>query len=98
MVGGFLSYRSPLLSVGMERSQVTDDLTGADQKIPGWLIKITFLGESKTSVRSSVQAGFGVAGSQDAWHPRLPQSGSRGVTLRRQELGCSPSCPRFKNT
>lgn len=30
-------------SEGMERVHMTDYLTGVDQKIPDWLIKVTFL-------------------------------------------------------
>lgn len=38
---------------GMGRAHVTDDLT---KKIPYWLIKIVFLGEAETAVRSGISS------------------------------------------
>ena len=38
-------------SEGIERAHVAGDLIGADQKIPDWLIKITFLVKVKTSLK-----------------------------------------------
>lgn len=45
------------LCVGTEmvRSHMTDYLTGADQEIPGWLIKITFLGKEEIAIRSGIK-------------------------------------------
>ena len=34
----------------IERALVTGYLIGADQKVPDWLIKITFLGKVKTAI------------------------------------------------
>lgn len=42
-------------SVEMERSHTTDYLTGADQEIPNWPIKITFLGKDKIATRSDIK-------------------------------------------
>ena len=42
-------------SVEMERSHMIDYLTGADQEIPNWLIKITFLGKDKIAARSDIK-------------------------------------------
>ena len=39
----------------MVRSHMTDYLAGADQEIPDWPIKITFLGKDKIAVRSDVK-------------------------------------------
>ena len=36
----------------------TDDLVGADQKIPDWLIKITFLVKVETAVRLVLNLGL----------------------------------------
>lgn len=44
------------------RGLTTDYLTGADQKIPDWLIKIMFLGKVETAVRSSMKSRFGIMG------------------------------------
>lgn len=35
---------------GLETAQVTDVITGIDQKIPGWLMKIVFPGEFETAI------------------------------------------------
>ena len=37
----------------MKKTHKTDDLIGLDQNIPGWLIKMTFLGEVET-IRYSI--------------------------------------------
>ena len=42
-------------SVEMERSHMIDYLTGADQEIPNWLIKITFLGKDRIAARSDIK-------------------------------------------
>lgn len=36
---------------GMDRAHLTAYLIGADQEIPNWLIKSTFLGKAETAVR-----------------------------------------------
>ena len=41
---------------GVERAHVTDDVIGTDQKIPDWLIKITFLGEVETANRRAIKS------------------------------------------
>lgn len=46
----------------MKRAQVTDYLTGVYQKIPGWLIKIMFLGMVQTAIRSGFKSKFGLMG------------------------------------
>lgn len=38
---------------------MTGYLTGIDQKIPGWLITIMFLGEAEAEIRSGIKARFG---------------------------------------
>lgn len=42
-------------SVEMERSQMTDYLTGADQEIPNGQIKITFLRKDTIATRSNIK-------------------------------------------
>ena len=37
-------------------------LLALDQKIPDWLMKITFLGEVQTAIRSGIKSRFGVIG------------------------------------
>lgn len=44
---------------GMERAHVTDDLIGADHKIPDWPVKTTFLGEAEASIRLGIKPWFG---------------------------------------
>ena len=44
---------------------LTDFLIGADQKIPNWLITITFLGEAKTAIRSGIKSRFGIMSISD---------------------------------
>lgn len=47
---------------GMERVQVTDDLTGAGQKIPDWPGKTPLLREGEASIRLVIKPPFaGVA-------------------------------------
>lgn len=46
----------------MERAHVTDYYIGVDQKIPDWLIKVMFLGEVETVVRSGIKSRFGIMG------------------------------------
>ena len=52
----------PLLSLGMERAQVTDYLIGVDHRIPDWLIKITFLGEVRATIRSGISTSDTILG------------------------------------
>ena len=54
-----LSHTSPL---GDGEGLVTDYLIGADPKIPAWLIKITFLGNVETVIRSGNKSRFGIMG------------------------------------
>ena len=37
-----------------------DDLISVDQKIPNWLIKVTFLGKVKTTIRFGVKSRSGI--------------------------------------
>lgn len=61
-----LLCRSPLLPGDgwgrMERAQVTDYLTGIDQKILDWLIKITFLENVEVVIRLDIKSRFGISG------------------------------------
>ena len=51
------SWPPPTLELGgVERAHVTDDVIGANQKIPDWLIKITYLGEVETANRRAVKS------------------------------------------
>lgn len=45
---------------GNGKGRVTDYLLGTDQKIPDWFIKITLLGEVKTSVKSGIMSRSGI--------------------------------------
>ena len=47
---------------GNRKAHVTDYLTGADQKIPDWPTKITFLGKAETKIRSGIKSRFGILG------------------------------------
>ena len=54
-VGGkakILSCRLPLLPLLIKKAHLTDYLIGVDQKIPDWLIKMTFLDKIETVIRS----------------------------------------------
>ena len=42
----------------MERPHVTDEVIGADQKIPDCLIKTAFLGEIETANRVGIKSKF----------------------------------------
>ena len=60
-----MSCRLPLLSMGGCGKGPCDRLITLlvfDQKIQGWLIKIMFLGEEETAVRSDINFRFGVRG------------------------------------
>lgn len=46
--------------MGTEWAHVTDYIIGADQKIPEWLIRITFLGKVKTTSKSGIKSRFGM--------------------------------------
>lgn len=41
-------------------------LTSADQEIPDWLGKVTFLGEAETAVRLGIKTSFGDVGLAQA--------------------------------
>ena len=41
---------------------MTGYLIGTDQKIPNWLIKITFLRKVETTIRLGIKSRFGVMG------------------------------------
>lgn len=56
----FLSCIVPL-SIA-EGKGLYDRLPVLDQKIPDWLIKITFLGEDETAIRSSIKSKFVIMG------------------------------------
>lgn len=44
--------------MGTEWASATEHIIGADQKIPEWFIRITFLGRVKTTVKSGVKSRF----------------------------------------
>ena len=46
--------------VGTEWASVTEYIIGADQKIPEWFIRITFLGKVKTTIKSGIKSRFGI--------------------------------------
>ena len=50
------------IGVGGEEACMTDYLTGTDQKIPDWLIKVAILGKVKAAVRSGVTPRLGIMG------------------------------------
>lgn len=41
---------------------MTDYLTGTDQKIPDWLIKVAILGKVKAAIRSGIKSQLGSMG------------------------------------
>lgn len=41
---------------------MTNDLIGADQEIPDWLIKTTFLVKVRTAMKSGIKSRFGIIG------------------------------------
>ena len=47
---------------GVERAHVTDDLIGADQRIPDWLTSILFLAKVETAVRLGIKSRLGIMG------------------------------------
>ena len=47
---------------GVERAHGTDDLIGADQRIPDWLTGILFLAKVETAVRLGIKSRFGILG------------------------------------
>ena len=59
---GFIMLIPASASGGARRARKTDDLIGADQKIPNWLARITFPRKVKTTVRPGMKAGFGIVG------------------------------------
>ena len=50
---------------GVERAHVTDDVIGTDQKIPDWLIKITFLVKVQSTMRLGIKSRFGIMCTSD---------------------------------
>lgn len=50
----------------MERANVTGYLIGTDQKIPNWLIKITFLRKVETTIRLGIKSRFSITGTNGA--------------------------------
>lgn len=45
--------------MGTEWASVTEYIIGADQKIPEWFTRITFLGKVKTAMKSGIMSRFG---------------------------------------
>ena len=43
--------------MGTEWASVTEYIIGADQNIPEWFIRITFLGKVKTTIKSGIRTG-----------------------------------------
>lgn len=50
------------IGVGGEEACMTDYLTGTDQKIPDWLIKVAILGKVKAAIRSGIKSQLGSMG------------------------------------
>lgn len=46
--------------VGTEWASAAEHIIGADQKIPEWFIRITFLETVKTTVKSGIKSRFGI--------------------------------------
>lgn len=46
----------------IERTHMTDHLISTDQKIPSWLIKITFLKKVETATEAGSKSRFGIVG------------------------------------
>lgn len=58
-----LLCRLPFLTKGsLEMASVTDYLTGMNQKIPDWFLKITLLVKVKTATRSGIKSRFAIMG------------------------------------
>lgn len=45
--------------MGTEWASVTEYIIGADQKIPEWFARITFLGKVKIAMKSGITSRFG---------------------------------------
>lgn len=56
----FLLCRLPLLFMGDGEGLMTNYLPSANQKIPYGLIKVMFLEEVKTAMRSGIRSRFGI--------------------------------------
>ena len=97
VVEGFLSCTLSL-SMGMQQSQVTDELIGVDQKVPDWLIKMVFWGEPETSVRSSIKSGLGVRLSARVTPVVLPAWPRQRGTPQKAKAWLQSFVPPFKNT
>lgn len=65
---GFLSCRLPLLSMGYGEGPRDMTLLELDQKILDELIKIMFLGEAETAIRSVIKSKVGIMGFQCQRH------------------------------
>ena len=61
-VGGGICVCVCVLGWVEEEACVTDYLTGTDQKIPDWLIKVPFLGKVKAAIRSGIKSRLGFMG------------------------------------
>lgn len=46
--------------MGTEWASAAEHIIGADQKIPEWFIRITFLERVKTTVKSGIKSRFGI--------------------------------------
>lgn len=88
---GFYGFPLPL---GSERAHVIDYLIVTDQKIPDWLVKITFLGNVKTAIRLSIKSKFGIIGfstSDAIWEPVVFLFNSKKYKLWPDCLGSLPN-------
>ena len=47
---------------GMERAHMTNDLVSADQKVPDWVMKITFPVNVKIAIMLGIKSRFGIIG------------------------------------
>lgn len=51
-----------LLPLGDRKDHVTDYLTGTDQEVPNWWVKIPLLVKAETAVGLGIKSGFGNMG------------------------------------
>lgn len=47
---------------GIEKARITDYHIVAEQEIPDWLIRIVFLREGETAIKSDIRSRFGIMG------------------------------------
>lgn len=63
---GSLSCRLPALrglgDGGVERANMIQYPHGTIQKIPSWLIKVTFLGKGEIAIKPDIKSRFGIMG------------------------------------